>query len=203
MVVRLEARLADRALVERARKGDQGAYEALARSASRRLFVIAHRILRDIDASEDAVQQTLVTIWKELPRLRDDTKFDAWTYRLVTRAAITEAKRLKRSRELVEIRAGDAATPDASSQVEARDTLERAFQRLTPESRAVIVLRHHMDLPIKEIADILGIPYGTVGSRLHRAMLDLRAAVNMDDTPGPDGSASGAEDIVLAGGQQS
>ena len=76
-----------RDLVERAQQGDREAYELLARGAARRLFLIASRILRDADAAEDAVQHTLVTIWRDLPSLRDPARFDAWTYRIVIRAA--------------------------------------------------------------------------------------------------------------------
>jgi RNA polymerase sigma-70 factor (ECF subfamily) len=71
-----------RLLVERAQQGDRDAYEQLARGALRRLFLVASRILRDSDAAEDAVQQTLVDIWRDLPSLRDPDRFDAWTYRL-------------------------------------------------------------------------------------------------------------------------
>ena len=188
----------DRALVERARDGDSGAYETLARDVSRRLFLIAHRILRDTDAAEDAVQQTLVTIWKELPRLRDPGSFDAWTYRIVTRAAVTEAKRQKRSQAIVEIHANEPSSPDGTSRVDTQDAIDHAFERLSPESRAVVVLRFYADLPIKQIAFALGIPDGTVGSRLHRAMRDMRAVMEEDEPPGPTGT-TGGDDRILAG----
>ena len=188
----------DRALVERAIDGDAGAYEAMARSAARRLFLIAHRILRDTDAAEDAVQQTLVTIWKELPRLRDPGNFDAWTYRIVTRAAVAEAKRQKRSRSVVEIHTSEPSTPDGTSRIDTQDAIDHAFAKLTPEHRAVVVLRYYADLPIKEIAYALGIPGGTVASRLHRAMRDMRAAIEEDEPPGPTAS-TGDDDRILAG----
>jgi DNA-directed RNA polymerase specialized sigma24 family protein len=85
-----------RELVERAATGDEQAFESLARLSSNRLFAIAWRILRDHHLAEDAVQQTLVTIWDELPRLRDPDRFEAWTYRLVVRAAMAEARRGRR-----------------------------------------------------------------------------------------------------------
>jgi RNA polymerase sigma-70 factor (ECF subfamily) len=85
-----------RTLVIRAQAGDVDAFEALVRLASGRLFAIASRILRDHHAAEDAVQQTLVTIWDELPRLRDPERFDAWTYRVIARAAIAQSKRERR-----------------------------------------------------------------------------------------------------------
>ena len=81
-----------RDLVERAAAGDQAAFESLIRSSAGRLFATAHRILRDHHLAEDALQATLVTIWDELPRLRDPDRFDAWTYRLIVRASIAQAR---------------------------------------------------------------------------------------------------------------
>src|SRR6478735_196767 len=86
----------DRSTVERARDGDQEAYELLVRELGRPLFQVAHRILRDLDAAEDAVQRALVDIWRDLPRLRDLDRFDAWTYRLVVRASLEEARQRRR-----------------------------------------------------------------------------------------------------------
>ena len=192
--------MADRALVERARTGDKGAYEALARWAARHLFQVAHRILRDTDAAEDAVQQALVTIWRELPRLRDAERFDAWAYRIVTRLAVAEAKRQTIRRQLVHIEAFEPSSPDHTSRVVAQDTIERAFENLSPEARAVVVLRYYVDLPIKEIGYALGIPGGTVGSRLNRAMREMRSSIEGDDPPGPT-ATTGRDDPVLAAGR--
>src|SRR5207253_3232048 len=123
-------------------------------------------------------QQALVDIWLDLPKLRDPDRFEAWTYRLVVRASIAEARRERRHasnlRTLPEV---GGATPDGSRSTEVRDELDRAFRVLTPEHRAVIVLHHHLGLPLTEIASILGLPYGTVGSRLHYGMRHLRMAL--------------------------
>lgn len=190
--------MTDRALVERAIAGDTDAYATLARTTARRLFLVAHRILRDTDAAEDAVQQTLVTIWTELPRLRNPSSFDGWSYRIVTRAALAEAKRRVRHRSIIEIGATEATTPDHSASAETRDTLEQAFRRLTPEVRAVVVLRFYADLPIKDIGYALGIPAGTVASRLHRAMRDMRSTLSREE---PDVTSVNAcdDDRVLVG----
>ena len=66
------------ALVERAQQGDRDAYERLATEAARRLYLIAYRIVRDRDRADDAAQQTLVAIWRELPTLRDPERFESW-----------------------------------------------------------------------------------------------------------------------------
>ena len=172
----------DRGLVERARDGDQEAYELLVDHVTRPLFRVAHRILRDLDAAEDAVQRALVDIWRDLPRLKDLDRFDAWTYRLVVRTSLDEARQLRRHSHIRELPYEGPGTPDASAALAARDALSRAFDRLKPEHRAVVVLHHHVGLPLAEIATIMGVPYGTVGSRLHYALRELRGALAADET---------------------
>jgi RNA polymerase sigma-70 factor, ECF subfamily len=172
----------NREVVERGRRGDREAYEALVREAAPRLYAIAYRILRDPVRSDDAVQQTLVAIWRELPRLRDPNRFDAWTYRLVARFCLEEARRERRVVDGVRLLAiEESSAEDSTVSIADRDQLERAFRRLTPEHRAVIVLRHYVGLSTAEIGQALSIPAGTVGSRLHYAERALRAAIEADD----------------------
>jgi RNA polymerase sigma-70 factor, ECF subfamily len=177
-----------RDLVERAAGGDQAAFESLVRSSAGRLFATAQRILRDHHLAEDALQQTLVTIWDELPRLRDPDRFDAWTYRLIVRDSLAQAKRERRGGPVVRL-LPDGAEPDAIEanvrdeygRVADRDQLERGFRRLTPDQRAILVLQHYNGLSHAEIAEVLGIPIGTAGSRIHHASRALRAALDADD----------------------
>src|SRR5450756_2280014 len=83
----------DRDVVEQAQRGDREAFASLARTHGDRLMAIAQRILRDVGRAEDAVQQTLVIAWRELPRLRDPDRFDAWLQRLLVNASYAEARR--------------------------------------------------------------------------------------------------------------
>ncbi len=83
----------DNDLVEQAQRGDQEAFAILARTHGDRLMAIAQRILRDVGRAEDAVQQTLVIAWRELPSLRDPDRFDAWLQRLLVNASYAEARR--------------------------------------------------------------------------------------------------------------
>jgi RNA polymerase sigma-70 factor (ECF subfamily) len=169
--------------VERAAAGDQEAFAALARLSSNRLFAVALRILRDRYLAEEALQQALITIWNELPRLRDPDRFEAWSYRVIVRASTEHARRERRSGALVQLLPEDAdasPAPDQFRAVADRDQLERGFRRLTAEQRAVIVLRHYSGLSLAEIADVLGIPAGTAASRLHHATRALRAALEAD-----------------------
>jgi RNA polymerase sigma-70 factor, ECF subfamily len=172
----------DRELVERAQRGDREAYEALARASAGRLYRTAYRIVRDAGRADDAVQETLVTMWRELPSLRDPDRFESWTYRVVLRFCLTESRRARRTgvRE-VPI---DEMTPvhsDAFAEADLRDQLDRALADLSPEHRAVVVLHYYSGLPLGEIAEILGVPYGTVGSRLHHATRALRASIAADE----------------------
>ncbi len=172
-----------RDLVERAGRGEHEAFDALARLVSGRLFAVAYRILRDHYLAEDAVQGTLITIWNELPRLRDPERFDAWTYRLIVRASVAEARRERRGGGSIQLLAEDSdvsPAPDQYRAVADRDQLERGFRRLTPEQRAILVLQHYAGQSLAEIADVLGIPVGTAGSRLHYATRALRAAIEAD-----------------------
>jgi len=177
----------ERSLVERAAAGDERAFEALVRQSADRLFGIAYRILRDHDRAEDALQQTLATIWDELPRLRDPDRFEAWTYRLIVRTSIAQARRERRGGPTVQLLpddmiAGSSPTrsPAEIDAVADRDQVQRGLLRLKPDQRAILVLQHYMGLSLAEIADVLGIPAGTAGSRLHYAAQALRAALDAD-----------------------
>jgi RNA polymerase sigma-70 factor (ECF subfamily) len=170
----------DRELVEQAQQGDQEAFTALVHLSADRLYAIACRILRDADRAEDALQQALVDIWDDLPSLRDPDKFDAWSYRLVVRASYREARRERRWTARIRRVAIDPVDTDRISTIAVRDELEQGFRQLTPEHRAVLVLHYFVGLPVSEIADTLGIPVGTAGSRLHYAVRSLRAAFEAD-----------------------
>jgi len=100
-----------RDLVERARRGDHDAFAELAGTAISRLDAAARLILRDPDQAKDAVQETLVRAWRDLPTLRSTHRFDAWLHRLLYRACIDEARRLRRHRfdvDLIPIDLADA-----------------------------------------------------------------------------------------------
>jgi RNA polymerase sigma-70 factor (ECF subfamily) len=174
----------DRNLVEQAQRGDREAFATLARSRGDRLMQIAQRILRDVSRAEDAVQQTLVSAWRELPSLRDPERFDAWLQRLLTNAAYAEARRSRAwSANVRSLPLDGPAGPDESVTVDDRDRLERAFRRLPPDQRAMLVFTHYLGLTPTEIADRLGIPIGTANSRLHYAHRAMRAAIDADERP--------------------
>ena len=169
-----------RDLVEAARSGDHEAFEVLATSAGDRLYAVARLILRESDLAEDAVQEALVRAWQQLPSLRDPDRFDAWLYRLVVNACADQGRQLRRwSNQVRPLPMNDSISDDTGS-VADRDQLDRAFRRLKPEQRAVVVLHHHSGFSAAEISRILGIPEGTARSRLHYATEAMRAALEAD-----------------------
>lgn len=181
----------DRDLVIAAQRGDREAFAILARTHSDRLYAIAQRILRDAGLAEDALQQALVTSWRELPALREPDKFLAWLTRLLVHECYAESRR--RTRMTAHIRILPTELPGTQDEAEAiarRDQLERGFRRLPEDQRAVLVLHHYVGLQPIEIAETLGISSGTVRSRLHYAHRAMRAILEADDRPASAGGAS-------------
>jgi RNA polymerase sigma-70 factor (ECF subfamily) len=168
-------------LVIRAQEGDQAAFERLAAACIDRLHGLAYSVLGDAHGAEDATQQALLGIWRDLPKLREPERFEAWSYRLLVRACYAEARRTPRWLPDIAVgRDGGPRAQDDTALVVDRDELERGFRRLPVDQRAVVVLHYLMDLPLERVADVLGIPLGTAHSRLNRALQGLRAALAAD-----------------------
>ena len=173
----------ERSLVERAQQGDREAFTRLAFELSDRLFAVAHRILRDFDSAGDALQVTLLRIWRDLRTLRDPSLVEAWAFRILVRACQDELRKERRRAPALHLLAVDGATEDPAISVADRDLLDRAFRTLTVEQRAVVVLQYYRDLTLSEIAEVLQVPIGTVRSRLHYARRALRSAIEADARP--------------------
>ncbi len=172
----------DRDLVEAARRGDQAAYVDLIRPRIDGLYSVAHRILRDVDRAEDALQDALVIAWRDLRGLRDPDRFDAWLGRVLVNVCVGQASReRRRTANLRVLPIEGPAAPDDLLSVADRDQLERGFRRLPPDQRAILVLHHFAGYAPTEIAETLGIPPGTARSRLHNAHRAMRAALEADD----------------------
>jgi RNA polymerase sigma-70 factor (ECF subfamily) len=171
----------DTDLVIRAQRGDRGAFAILATEIADRFLAVARKILRDPDLAEDATQQALLTVWQDLPRLRDPERFDGWSYRLLVHACYAEGRRQRRwAPNLQLLPVNEPFVDDALSSVVDRDQLESGFRRLSIDHRAVVVFHHYLGLPLDRVAEILGIPVGTAHSRLHHGMRGLRAALDAE-----------------------
>ena len=138
----------------------------------------AHRlaawILRDPVGAEDVVQEAALIAWNRRSSLRDAASAEAWFNRIVVNACRDELRRRARTRRLPRLEpAGDAA----SDRLAERDELGRAVARLTPDEQVVLGLRFGRDLTVPQIAVQIGLPEGTVKSRLHHALEHLRASL--------------------------
>jgi RNA polymerase sigma-70 factor, ECF subfamily len=183
-----------RRLVERARKGDHDAFAELARGAVVRLDRAARLILQDPELARDAVQDGLIRAWRDLPGLRDPDAFDGWLHRLIVNACLDLARRRRRRPIEVELSPlHHPAIADASVGVARRDLIENVLRTLDPDGRAIVVLHYYLGMPLSEVAATLRIPVGTVKSRLHRALGEMRLAMRAE--------ADEPQRAVVAGGQ--
>jgi RNA polymerase sigma factor (sigma-70 family) len=172
----------DPALIRRAQTGDVNAFTALVAGRIEPMQRTAMAILgHDADAA-DAVAQSLSSIWRELPRLRDVAAFDAWSTRILVHAC----RRLLRGRARARVRTvsidvGDVGelTGPADDTID-RLALERAFDRLDVDARTILVLHHLDGLGLAEVGAILGIPVGTAKSRLFAARRALERSLERE-----------------------
>jgi RNA polymerase sigma-70 factor (ECF subfamily) len=173
-----------RELVERATAGDREAFSELARLRIDELYRIARFVTGDAERAKDATQEALVAAWRDLSALRDPDRFDAWMRRVLVNACYRELRRDKRRLRFevhVEpIEAPGSGLPDPAIAAGDRDQVERGMRQLDPIERALVVMVYHLDLPLAEVADSLGVPIGTVKSRLHRTLRSLRAVLDAD-----------------------
>jgi RNA polymerase sigma-70 factor (ECF subfamily) len=175
----------DQALVERAQRGDDEAFEALVRTYQHRVVNFAHALVSDRSDAEDVAQEAFLRAYRGLGRFRGASSFRTWLYQIVTNTARTH---LSRQRDRLERPAGlPADTPeafreqdsghDAETSMVRREAIDRALATLSPELREAVVLRDVEGWEYREIAAALGVPIGTVESRIFRARARLRDAM--------------------------
>lgn len=183
---------ADDALVRRARTGDAVAFGVLVDTRIDRCYRLAWSILSNDADAADATQDALLAAWRQLPRLRDAAAFDGWLNRIVANAALMARRHRLRLREVsvAPVHPGDIPhEPEPAPDLRARtafddvvdgDAIGRGFDRLRPQDRMILVLHHVEERPVAEIARSLGIPVGTLKSRLHAARGALEKAMEAE-----------------------
>jgi RNA polymerase sigma-70 factor (ECF subfamily) len=164
-------------LVERARSGDTVAFEALLGDRIDPLFRVAWAILGSEADARDATQEACLSAWRELPRLRDTRAFDAWLHRVLVNACRMAIRRRSRVREVAierieDVHGAAGMGPEVFAET---DAIARAFERLNPDQRTILVLHHLRHETVASIASALSVPPGTVKSRLHSARAALES----------------------------
>ena len=188
------AHASDQEVVLEARRGKERAYRELIRRYERPVFALIYRMVRNREQAEDLSQETFVKVLNAIDSYRPEYKFSSWVFKIANNAAIDHLRR----RELNTLSldgSPHAATPEAIEatalqisdhaespleEVEARELggeIEEAIARLRPEYRTCILLRHVEGRSYEEIADILGLPLGTIKTYIHRARNELRIAL--------------------------
>ncbi len=176
-------------LIERCKGGDDLAWEALVRRTQGRIYAVAYSYMRDREEARDAAQEIFVKVYRNLHRLDDEAIFMPWLLRLARNSCIDRLRRLKVRTPEHEVPVEEAPqlptsepTPEAESMAGDRKALlYRAMGEMSEQSREMIQLKDIQELKLAEIAEMLGLPLGTVKSRSHRARLELADLVRRLD----------------------
>jgi RNA polymerase sigma-70 factor (ECF subfamily) len=160
-------------LLERFAQGETEAFEELFRQFQGQVFAWIMRIVRDGGVAEDLTVETFWRIYKARERFETGGNFGAWAYRIATNLALSHVRRARKEQGLDEDHAAPPS-PDATEQQETATQVRKAFQRLPPRLQVAVTMALVDERPYPEIAEALGVPLGTVKSRVFRAVRILR-----------------------------
>jgi RNA polymerase sigma-70 factor (ECF subfamily) len=187
----------DEDLVRRYLSGDRGAFAALVERHERRVFNLALRMTGREEDARDATQDAFLTALRKLSSFRGEAAFTTWMHRVTVNACYDLLRKrqrnplLDRGDDLLPLEPPPA--PDHADDTSLSIDVQRALRRVPPDFRVVMVLHDVQDLPQDEVAAILGIPVGTVKSRLHRGRVALAKALHAErERPGTPGPSDGA-----------
>ena len=177
-------RESERRLITRAQLGDTAAFETLVNMHAQYVYNLALRVVGDLQEAEDLAQEAFLRAWRGLPRFRAEARFSTWLYRIVTNLCYNHLPGLKR--ELAALNPEDEAMnlPDERRDVEStilsdelRVSLHTAIEELPESYRLLITLRHLQYMSYTEIAQVTGMPLGTVKTSIFRGRRLLRKAL--------------------------
>jgi RNA polymerase sigma-70 factor (ECF subfamily) len=175
-------------IVIAARRGDDHAFARIVEHYDARLRMLAFQVLRDRDAMDDALQDAYVSAFRALPQFRGDAALSSWLYRIVYNACLALARR-RSPQPLDDAEGADLAfgeQPDPFDAAASRSRLAAALAKLPSEQRAVVVLVLWDGLGYESAAHVLGVPVGTVSSRLTNARVRLRRLLTDSEEAGRD-----------------
>ena len=163
------------ALLAACRRGDRRAQEELVAATSRRVYGLALRLVGDPAEAEDVAQEAYLRMFRGLAGFREEARFETWMHRIVANTAFTHLRRRGRFGDLLAEedaleRVADIASPERFEDLAVeRDDLQRALASLPAGQRIPVIMKDVYDMPVREIAEELGIAEGAVKVRLHRA----------------------------------
>ena len=164
------------AVLDRARDGDQTAFAMLIRHYDPTLRSVAYRLLGDRDRTEDALQETYMKAFRALPSFRGDSKLGTWLYRITYNVCLDELERSSRTTyvPLTEVPEPAETGPSVDEELAKRFALSAGLDALPPDDRAALLLVDRDGFDYRDAGEALGIPTGTVASRLNRARASMR-----------------------------
>jgi len=190
----------DEDLIQRFLRGDSASFSVLVRRHERRVHNLCYRMLGREEDARDAAQDAFLTALRKLSSFRGEARFTTWMHRVTVNACYDILRRKKREPVLEGPRDEDApeppgpASPDHADSAVAAVDVQRALVKVPQEFRAVLVLHDVQDMAYEDIAEVLGIPVGTVKSRLHRGRVALAQALGGTfGSPGPPDEGDTAE----------
>jgi RNA polymerase sigma-70 factor (ECF subfamily) len=160
-------------LVDAALAGDRDAMQRIYELCGDQVYALMVRIVGRQDA-EDLTQHVFLQLFRKLDQFRGGSKLETWLYRVATNEALQHLRRKKRQAAQPLVVEPSAHDPDPLIKSETTAMLEVALSRIDPQLRAMLSLKEEHDLSYRDIAVAMGIPEGTVGSRLNRARKELR-----------------------------
>ena len=164
----------DPTVLARARRGDQRAFALLVRHYDDGLRALAYRLLGDRDRMDDALQEAYVRAFRALPGFRGDSSPGTWLYRIAYNACVDELRRTRDVVPLDSIRERADPRPGPGDTLPVRRELADALAALPPDDRAAVLLVDAQGFDYRSAAEVLGVPEGTVASRLNRTRAQLR-----------------------------
>jgi len=192
VTLRCIATIDDAQLVTAAQSGDRGALDQLLRRHYDRVHSVCRRVTGSASDADDACQEALIKIVRNLPRFDGRSSFGTWAYRIATNASLDELRKRQRRPSLRVLDDGvadrdanlvDRAATGRFDRVDDQLEIDTALEGLSEDFRVVVVLRDVVDLDYQEIADLLDIPLGTVKSRIARARSQLAETLRLDLLP--------------------
>jgi len=176
------AEISDGECVQRLLRGETDAFEILVQRHQKRIFNLVYRMLGDYDDAAEVSQEVFLSAYRSIAHFRGDANFSTWLYRIAINHASTRRRSVahatQRNTPLGVLEFIDDQHPDpldALMHKEIQQRVQVALNSLSPKDATLIVLRDMQDVPYEEVARVLGVPLGTVKSRLHRARLTLKA----------------------------
>lgn len=179
----------ERALIDRCRTGDQGAFRVLVQEHMRRVYDLAFSFVQSHDDADDVAQETFVRAYHSISSFRGDAGLGTWLYRIATNLALD---RLRQRQRMAERRvslddpvvAGLPNASDAAMSADLQLQIERALHMLPTLQRAVVILRHMDGLSTKQVSGILRCSEGTVKTHLYRGLRKMKHLLQNNEEPG-------------------